>query len=84
LLSSIPEALGARAICIILSGYDGDGTEGCQHIKAKGGTTFAQDMSAKVDGMPLSAQASGCVDFVLPPDKIAEELANIGARVSQD
>jgi chemotaxis response regulator CheB len=34
--------------------------------------------------MPLTAQASGCVDFVLPPDKIAEELAKIGARVAQD
>jgi chemotaxis response regulator CheB len=41
-------------------------------------------MSAEVDGMPLSAQASGCVDFVLPPDNIPEELANIGARVAQD
>ncbi len=82
--TSLAEALGARAIGIILSGYDGDGTAGCQHIKAKGGTTFAQDLSAIVDGMPLSAQASGCVDFVLPPDKIAEELANIGARVAQD
>ena len=84
LFISLAEALGARAICIILSGYDGDGTEGCKHIKAKGGTTFAQDMSAIVDGMPLTAQASGCIDFVLPPDKIAEELANIGARVAQD
>jgi chemotaxis response regulator CheB len=82
--TSLAEALGARAIGIILSGYDGDGTAGCQHIKAKGGTTFAQDMSAIVDGMPLTAQAAGCVDFVLPPDKIAEELANIGARVAQD
>jgi two-component system CheB/CheR fusion protein len=81
---SLAEALGAHAIGIILSGYDGDGTAGCQHIKAKGGTTFAQDMSAIVDGMPLTAQAAGCVDFVLPPDKIAEELANIGARVAQD
>ncbi len=82
--TSLAEALGAHAIGIILSGYDGDGTAGCQHIKAKGGTTFAQDMSAIVDGMPLTAQAAGCVDFVLPPDKIAEELANIGARVAQD
>jgi two-component system CheB/CheR fusion protein len=81
---SLAEALGAHAIGIILSGYNGDGTAGCQHIKAKGGTTFAQDMSAIVDGMPLTAQAAGCVDFVLPPDKIAEELANIGARVAQD
>ena len=84
LFISLAEALGARAIGIILSGYDGDGTEGCKHIKVKGGTTFAQDMSAEVNGMPLSAQASGCVDFVLPPDKIPEELAKIGARVAQD
>ena len=76
-LTSLAEAMGARAIGIILSGYDGDGTEGCKHIKAKGGTTFAQDMSAEVDGMPLSAQASGCVDFVLPPGKIPDELQRL-------
>ena len=73
-LTSLAEAMGARAIGIILSGYDGDGTEGCKHIKAKGGTTFAQDMSAEVDDMPLHAQASGCVDFVLPLDKISDKL----------
>ena len=76
-LTSLAEAMGARAIGIILSGYDGDGTEGCKHIKAKGGTTFAQDMSAEVPGMPLSAQASGCIDFVLPPDKISDELQRL-------
>ena len=76
---SLAEALGAHAIGIILSGYDGDGTAGCQHIKAKGGTTFAQDMSAIVDGMPLTAQASGCVDFVLPPDKISLELQRLAS-----
>jgi hypothetical protein len=41
-------------------------------IKSKRGTTFAQDMSAEVEGMPLSAQASGCVDFVLPPDRMPD------------
>jgi len=76
-LISLAEAMGARAIGIILSGYGGDGTEGCRHIKSKGGTTFAQDMSAEVKGMPLSAQASGCVDFVLPPDKIPDELQRL-------
>jgi two-component system CheB/CheR fusion protein len=75
--TSLAEAMGARAIGIILSGYDGDGTEGCKHIKAKGGTTFAQDMSAEVNGMPLSAQASGCVDFVLPVDKIPDEVQRL-------
>jgi CRP-like cAMP-binding protein len=69
--------MGARAIGIVFSGYDGDGTEGCKHIKAKGGTTFAQDMSAEVGGMPLSAQASGCIDFVLPPDKIPDALRRL-------
>jgi len=76
-LTSLAEAMGARAIGIIFSGYDGDGTEGCRQIKAKRGTTFAQDMSAEVAGMPLSAQASGSVDFVLPPDKIPDELRRL-------
>ena len=83
-LISLAEAKGNRAIGIILSGYDGDGTAGCQHIKAKGGTTFTQDRSAEVNHMPLSAQASGCIDFVLPLDKIVKRLAKIGARVAQD
>ncbi len=78
-LTSLAEAMGPHAIGIIFSGGDGDGTEGCRHIKAKGGTTFAQDISAQVDEMPLSAQASGCVDFVLPPDRIPEELLKIGS-----
>lgn len=76
-LISLAEAMGERAISIILSGGDGDGTQGCKFIKAKGGKTFAQDLSADDDSMPLHAQASGCVDFVLPPDKISEELIKI-------
>ena len=83
-LTSLADAMGARAIGIILSGFDGDGTEGCKHIKAKGGTTFAQDVSAEVGDMPLHAQAAGYVDFVLPPDKMPDELAKIGARFVQD
>ena len=76
-LTSLAEAMGAHAIGIILSGYDGDGTDGCKNIKAKGGTTFAQDMSAEVDDMPRSARDSGCIDFVLPPDKIPDELKRL-------
>ena len=76
-LTSLAEAMGADAIGIILSGYDGDGTEGCRQIKAKGGTTFAQDMSADVEQMPRSAQASGSIDFVLSPKDIADELQRL-------
>ena len=78
---SLAEAMGVRAIGIVLSGYDGDGTEGCKHIKAKGGKTFAQDMSAEVDYMPLSAQASGYVDFVMPLDKIPDKLKSLAAAL---
>ena len=78
---SLAEAMDARAAGIILSGYDGDGTEGCKHIKANGGKTFAQDMSAEVDSMPLSAQAAGCVDFVLPLNKIPEKLKRLAAAL---
>ncbi len=76
-LISLAEAMGARAIGIVLSGYDGDGTEGCKRIKAKRGTTFAQDQSAEVTDMPLGAQASGYVDFVMPPEKIPDELKRL-------
>lgn len=73
-LSSLAEAMGTRAIGIIFSGYESDGSEGCRRIKANGGTVFAQDASAEVQGMPLSAQATGCVDHVLRPRNIPDEL----------
>jgi two-component system CheB/CheR fusion protein len=78
-LTSLAEDRGNRAIGVILSGTASDGTMGLKAIKAEGGITFAQDVkSAKYDGMPRSAIASGCVDFVLPPEAIASELARIG------
>lgn len=76
-LKSLAAAIGERAIGVVLSGYFGDGTEGCRQIKAQGGITFAQDKSAEVEGMPISAQAAGCVDFVLSPDRIAKELQRL-------
>jgi len=77
-LRSLAEDQRSNAIGIILSGTASDGTLGLGAIKGEGGITFAQDeKSAKYDGMPRSAIAAGCVDFVLPPDRIAEELARI-------
>jgi len=78
---SLANEMGARAIGIILSGYDGDGTEGCKHIRANGGKTFAQDLSAEVDSMPLSALAASCVDFVMPLTKIPAELKSLAATL---
>jgi two-component system CheB/CheR fusion protein len=82
-LTSLGDAMGEHAIGILFSGYDADGTAGCGHIKAKGGITFAQDESAQVNVMPVSAQTSGFIDFVLPPEKIAQALGRIGKRLSR-
>jgi two-component system, chemotaxis family, CheB/CheR fusion protein len=68
------------AIGVVLSGTATDGTLGVEEIHAEGGITFAQDETAVQRGMPQSAIASGCVDFVLPPEAIAAEIARIGAH----
>jgi two-component system CheB/CheR fusion protein len=69
---------GRESIGVILSGTATDGTLGLKAIKAVGGTTFAQEkQTAKFDGMPGSAIASGVVDFVLPPAGIARQLVAI-------
>jgi len=66
------------AVGIVLSGALSDGTVGLQVIKSYGGLTFAQDEgSAAFDSMPRSAVQAGVVDFVLPPEQIAQHLIDI-------
>lgn len=78
---SLAEDLGNKAIGVVLSGGDGDGTRGLERIKAAGGITFAQcEESAKVSSMPNTAIASGYVDFILTPQQIAQKLANISTH----
>lgn len=79
---SLAREEGSRAIGVVLSGSGGgDGTQGLLTIKAAGGITFAQDQeTAKYPTMPGAAVAAGCVDFVLPPDKVANELARLAGN----
>jgi two-component system CheB/CheR fusion protein len=66
----------SQSIGVILSGTASDGTAGVEAICAEDGVTFAQDPeTAKFDGMPRSAIESGNIDFILSPQRIAEELA---------
>ncbi|HSD60369.1 MAG TPA: chemotaxis protein CheB, partial [Burkholderiales bacterium] len=75
---SLADERGALAIGVILSGAASDGTLGLRAIKDGGGVTFAQDrVSAKYDSMPVSAVAAGGVDFVLPPERIGDELQRL-------
>lgn len=62
-------------IAVILSGTGSDGTIGVKAVKDSGGIVFAQDeKSAHYPDMPHNAIATGSVDFILPPEKIADKL----------
>jgi two-component system, chemotaxis family, CheB/CheR fusion protein len=77
-MESLAQEEGHRAIGVVLSGTGSDGALGLQAIKARGGIAFAQsEDSAKYDGMPHAAIATGCTDFVLPPPHIGEKLIQI-------
>ncbi|WP_306606513.1 EAL domain-containing protein [Azonexus sp.] len=77
-LTSLAEQYGEDGIGIILSGTGSDGSQGIREVKAVGGFTFAQEpASAKYNGMPQSAIDTGCVDWILPPDQIAQKIAAI-------
>ena len=69
------------AICVVLSGTGGDGSTGLKLVKENGGLCIAQDpASAKYDGMPSAAIATGIVDYVLPPSEIAPAIVEFVRR----
>lgn len=75
---STAEAVGGRAVGIILSGTGNDGAFGVQAIRGAGGITIAQDDgTAKYDGMPIAAIETGCIDLVLPPAQIGKHLGTV-------
>lgn len=66
---------GQRAIGIVLSGTGSDGTQGVRAIKGEGGMVMAQDPgTTEFDGMPLSAIATGLVDYQLAPADMPARL----------
>ncbi len=82
-LTSLAADQKSNAFGVILSGTASDGTLGLKAIKDEGGITFAQDeRSALFPGMPRNAVAMGAVDFILPPEKIAKELASIARHAA--
>jgi two-component system, chemotaxis family, CheB/CheR fusion protein len=77
----LAESAQDRAVAVVLSGTASDGAAGIRDVKAVGGTTFAQrPETAKYDGMPRSAIATGMVDLVLSPSEIAAELAHLASH----
>jgi PAS domain S-box len=72
---SLSEDQGKMAIGIVLSGTGADGTLGLKAIKGNGGMVMVQEEGqAKYDSMPRSAINTGLVDYILPVEKMPDEL----------
>lgn len=77
---SLAEDQESLAVGVVLSGTGYDGTNGIKAIKSHGGIALAQDTTAQFSGMPESAIATGCVDFISSPPGLARELVRLGAN----
>ncbi len=74
-LRSLADDQAEKAIGVILSGTGSDGVRGIRAIKEAGGMVMVQsEESAKFDGMPRAAIATGLADFILPPDEMPAKL----------
>jgi two-component system chemotaxis response regulator CheB len=83
-LRSLTEHWDGKLIAVIVSGYDGDGAAALCGIREVGGITIAQKPETAVQpDMPGSAIASGCIDFILSPEDIGQEIVRI-ARAAND
>jgi two-component system, chemotaxis family, CheB/CheR fusion protein len=64
-LKSLAKEYGDRCVAVILSGTGSDGTRGVRAVHEAGGVVVTQSpSSAKFDGMPRSAIASGVTDLI--------------------
>jgi len=75
---SLAQDQGPQAVAVVLSGSGSDGSRGIIDIKRAGGMVLTESVaSAKFDGMPLSAQATGVVDDARLPRDLARILCGL-------
>ncbi len=75
---SVAAIYGEHAIGVILSGSNRDGSDGIAAIRSAGGITVAQDpMTAEYRVMPQAAIDTGCIDLIVPIDKIGSVLSRL-------
>lgn len=81
-LRSLTRHWDGKIIAVIVSGYDGDVAAALCGIREVGGITIAQKPeTAGQPDMPDSAIESGCVDFVLSPEDIAQKIVSLADRL---
>jgi two-component system chemotaxis response regulator CheB len=84
LFTSAAMAYGARFIAVVLTGGDGDGSDGIRHVRTWNGTVIAQDpASASNDEMPRHAIATGLVDLVVPLEDIARTIMQLVSATNE-
>jgi two-component system chemotaxis response regulator CheB len=80
LFDSVADAVGDRAIAVLLTGMGRDGAHGMRRVYERGGLTIAQDAeSCVVFGMPKAAISEGSIDFVTPVGRIGRDLTDLVA-----
>ena len=78
LFRTAAELFKQSVISVVLTGMGSDGALGTRAIREMGGITLAQDEeSSLIYGMPKAAAETGCVDIVLPLERIPEELVRL-------
>jgi two-component system chemotaxis response regulator CheB len=78
LFRSAAQSLKKSVISVVLTGMGYDGADGTKNVREQGGITLAQDEeSSLIYGMPKAAFETGCVDMVLPLNKIPKELVRL-------
>jgi two-component system chemotaxis response regulator CheB len=83
LFESVARKFDGRAVAVVLTGSGADGANGIRAVKRLGGTTLAQDpLTAEHPSMPRAACATGCVDHVLPLERIGPALAALAAGLA--
>lgn len=77
LASSVANAVGRRALGVILTGMGNDGRDGIRELKNKGGRAIAQsDSSCVVYGMPKAIVDDGLADEIVDIDDMANAIIN--------
>jgi len=78
---AVAATYGKKAIGVILSGSNRDGANGIAAIKRAGGVTIAQHpATAEYRVMPQAAIDTGCVDMVVPLERLGSKISKLLGR----
>ncbi len=85
MFESVAASYGRHAIGIILSGSGSDGAIGIRAIKTAGGKTMTEDPGqAEFSSMPYAAIATGCIDMVLPLDRMGPAIIELCSQLDDE